>query len=172
MAPKLGEGGRGGGWGGRPPAPRPVGRLPAIRFLRRAPPGYTRAMGVAGGPRAWGAVWSAANGSVRWGGGGGGRGEPPPPLVRAPVVPGPASDRAASFAPSWAPPVCRRPAAGRACGRLPRPWCPRTPGAAASSGGVRGRRFFGLPPSALGPDWEGGGGGGGASGPLTPPPDG
>ena len=33
---------------------------------------------------------------------------------------------------------------------------PRTPGAAASSGGVRGRRFFGLPPSALGPEWEGG----------------
>ena len=99
----------------------------------------------------------------------GGRGAPPrapPALVRAPVFPGPASDRAAPFAPSWAPPVRRRPAAGRACGRLPRPWCPSTPGAAASSRGVRGRLFFGLPPSALGPEWEGGGGGGG--GPLVP----
>ena len=98
-----------------------------------------------------------------WGGGGGGN---PPALVRAPVLPGPASDKAAPFAPSRASPVRRRPGAGRACGRLPRPWCPRTPGAAASSGGVWGRRFFGLPPSALGPEWEGGGGSGG--GPLVP----
>ena len=159
-------GGAGGGGGGASPPPRPVGRRPAIRCLRRAPPGYTRAVGVAGRPRASGAAWLAANGSVRRGGGGN-----PPALVRAPVFPGPASDRAAPFAPSWAPPVRRRPAAGRACGRLPRPWCPRTPGAAASSGGVRGRRFFGLPPSALGPEWEGGGGWGGPSGPLARPPD-
>ena len=48
-------------------------------------------------------------------------------------------------------------------GRWPRPRCPLTPGAAASSGGVRGRRLFGLPPSALGPEGEGGG-----SGPLVP----
>ena len=98
------------------------------------------------------------------GGGGGGGGGNPPALVRAPVFPGPASEGAALSAPSWATPVCRRPAAGRACGRLPRPWCPLTPGAAASSGGVRGRRFFGLPPSALEPEGEGGGGGG----PLVP----
>ena len=104
-------------------------------------------------------------------GGGGGVGNTPA-LVRAPVFPGPASDRVTPFAPSWAPPVRRRPAAGGACGRLPRPWCPRTRGAAASSGGVRGRRFFGLPPPAHGPEWEGGGEWGGASGPLALPPDG
>ena len=147
MALKL-EGGSGGG--GRP----------AIRCLWRAPPEYTRAVGVAGRPRALGAVRSAANGSVRRGGGG--RGGNPPALVRAPVYPGPASEGAAPFAPSWAPPVRRRPAAGRACGRLPRPWCALTLGAVASSGGVRGRCFFGLPQSALGPEGEGGGGVGGA----------
>ena len=163
VVPKLGGGSGGAGGGGAaPPPPRPVGRRPAIRCLRRAPPGYTRAVGLARRPRVSGAARSAANVSVRRGGGGGGGGGNPPFLVRAPVFPGPASDRAAPFAPSWAPPVRRRPAAGRACGRLPQPWCPRTPGAAASSGGVRDRRFFGLPPSALGPEWEGGGGVGGA----------
>ena len=45
--------------------------------------------------------------------------------------------------------------------RLPRPRCPLTPGAAASSGGVRVRCLFGLPLSALGPEGEGGGSGGG-----------
>ena len=136
MAPKLG----GGGGGAAPPPSRPFGRRPAIRCLRRAPPGYTRAVGVAGRPRASGAVRSAANGSVRRGGGGGGGN--PPTLVRAPVFPGPASEGAAPFAPSWAPPVRRRPAAGRACGRLPQPWCPLTPGAAASSGGGAGPPFL------------------------------
>ena len=155
----------GGGAGAAPPPPRPVGRRPAFLCPRRAPPGYTRAVGVVGRPRASGAVRSAADGSVRQGGGGGRGGGNPPALVRAPVFPGSASDKAAPFAPSWAPPARRRPGADRGCGRLPRPWCPRTPGAAASSGGVRGRRFFGLPPSALGPEWEGGGGGGG---PLVP----
>ena len=159
--PQAGGGERGGGVGGPPPhPPRPVGRRPAIRCLRRAPLGYTRAVGVAGRPRASGAVRSAANGSVRRGGGGGGGGNPPA-LVCAPVFSGPASEGVAPFAPSWAPPVRRRPAADRACGRLPRPWCSLTPGAAASSGGVRGRRFLGLPPSALGPEGEGGGGVGG-----------
>ena len=100
----------------RPPPPRPVGRWPAICFLRRVPPGYTRAVGVAGRPRATGAARSAANGSVRPGGGGGN----PPTLVRGPASPRPASERAALFAPSWAPPVRRRSAAGRAgaCGRF------------------------------------------------------
>ena len=163
---QAGGGSGGGGGGAAPPAPSGVGRRPAIRCLRRAPPGYTRAVGPAGRPRASGAVRSAADGPVRRGGGGG-RGGKPPALVRAPVFPGPASDRAAPFAPSWVPPVRRRPAAGGACGCLPRPWCPRTPGAAASSGAVRGRRLFGLPPSAHGPEWGGGGGG-----PLAPPPDG
>ena len=50
-------------------------------------------------------------------------------------------------------------------GRLPRPGCLLTPGAAASSRGVRGCHLFGLPPSAVGPEGEGGGSGGG---PLVP----
>ena len=111
----------GGGVGGplrRPPPPRPVWRRPAIRCLRRAPPGYTRAFGVAGQPWASGAPRSAANGSVRRRGEGGGGN--PPALVRAPVFPKPASEGAALFAPSWAPQVRRRSAAGRvgACGRF------------------------------------------------------
>ena len=155
MAPKLGGERGGGGGGGAAPPPRWASACHLLSPV--CPPVYTRAVGVAGRPQALGVVRSAANGS-----GGGGRGGNPPALIRAPVFPGPASDRAAPFAPSWVPPVRRQPAAGRACGRLPGPWCPRTPGAAASSGGLRGRRFFGLPPSALGPEWEGGGGVGGA----------
>ena len=146
--PSLGGGCAGGGGGGAAPRPpRPVRRRPAFRCPRRAPPGYTRAVGVAGRPRALGAVRSAADGSVRRGGGGEGN---PPALVRAPVFPGPASDKAAPFAPSWAPPVRRRPAAGRACRCLPRPWCPRTPAAAASSGGGAGPPFL---PSASVRSW-------------------
>ena len=66
---------RGGGGGGggplcRPPPPRPVVCRPAILSLRRAPPGYSRAVGVAGRPWASGAARSADNGSVRLGGGG------------------------------------------------------------------------------------------------------
>ena len=113
--PSSWGGGAGGGNGGAappPPAPPPRRASPAIRCLRRAPPGYTRAVGVAGRPRASGAARSAANGSVRRGGeGGGGK---PPALVRAPSFPRPASEKAAPFAPSWAPPVRRRSAAGRA----------------------------------------------------------
>ena len=75
---RVGGGGGGGGLPQRPPSPRPVGRRPAIRCLWRAPPGYTRAVGVAGWPRASGAAWSAANGSVRWGWGREGGGTPPP----------------------------------------------------------------------------------------------
>ena len=158
-------GGAGGGWGGRPPPPpRPVGRRPALRCPRRAPPGV---YSCRGGCRAAAGVRRGPVGrrrvSAAGGGGGGGN---LPALVRAPVFPGPASDKAAPFAPSWASPVRCRPAAGRACGRLPQPWCTRTPGAAASSGRVWGGRFFGPPPSALGPEWEGGGGSWG--GPLVP----
>ena len=68
--PSWGLGAGGGVGGPLPRPPCPVGRRPAIRCLRRAPPGYTRALGVAGRPRASGAVRSAANGSVRRGGGG------------------------------------------------------------------------------------------------------
>ena len=154
-----GGGAGGGGW-------------PAIRCLWRAPEGYTRAVGAAWRPRASGAAWSAANGSVRRGRGGGG-GRNPPALVRALVFPGPASDRAAPSAPSWAPPVRRRLAAGRACGRLPQPSCPRTPGAAASSGGGCGAAVSSvcLRP-LLGLTGRGGGKWGGPSGPPAPPPDG
>ena len=173
--PSSWGGERGGGVGRGaappPPAPPPLGHRPAIRSLRRAPPGYTRAVGVAGRPRASGTARSAANGSVRRGGGGGGGGSPPA-LVCAPAFPRAASEGAAPFAPSWAPPVRRRSAAGRAgaCwrstgGGLPRPRCPLTLVGAAFLGGVRGRRPFGLPPSTLGPEGEGGGSGGG---PLVP----
>ena len=115
MALKLG-GGSGGGVGGPPhraPSPRPVGSRPAICCLRRAPlgvyscqSGFRAAAGVGRGPV--GHQW------VNAAGGGGGRGGgDPPALVRAAVFPRPASDGAAQFAPSWAPPVRRRPAAGR-----------------------------------------------------------
>ena len=80
MALKLGGRSGGGGVGGpphHPPSPRPVGRRPLIRCFWRAPPGHTRAVGVAGRLRASGAAWSAANGSVRRRGGEGG-GSPPP----------------------------------------------------------------------------------------------
>ena len=80
------EGCVGGGGGAAPPHPRPVGRRPAFRCPRRAPPGYTRAVGVAGRPRALGAVRSAADGSVLRGGGGG-RGEEPPRPGSRPRLP-------------------------------------------------------------------------------------
>ena len=162
----------GGGVGGpppRPPAPSGVG--PPSVAPGVPPRGILVPWGLPGsrGRRAR----SGRPPTGQCGGGGGGGGGNPPALVRAPVFPGPASNKAAPFAPSWASPVRCRPAAGRACGRLPRPWCPRTPGAAASSGGMWGHRFFGLPPSALGPEWEGGGGEwGGPSGPLATHSDG
>ena len=79
--------GGGAGGGAPPPPPRPVGRRPGFRCPRRAPPGYTRAVGVAGRPRASGAFRSAADGSVRQGGGGEG-GETPPPWFAPPSSPG------------------------------------------------------------------------------------
>ena len=79
-----GGGAGGGGVGGgaappppNPPSPRPVGRRPAICCLRRAPTGYTPAVGVGGRPRASGAARSATNGSVRRGGVEGGGTSPP-----------------------------------------------------------------------------------------------
>ena len=128
-----GEQGEGVGEAAPPPSVPPPRRASACHLLSPAcPPGVysccggcRAAAGVGRGPV--GRQWVSAAG-------GGGRGGEP----RAPVLPGPASEGAASFAPSCAPPVRRRPAAGRACGRLPRPRCPRTPGAAASSGGGAG----------------------------------
>ena len=177
--PSSWGGERGGGVGGplrRPPPPRPVGRRPAIRCLRRAPPGYTRAVGVAGRPWASGAARSAANGSVRRGGEGGGGN--PPALVRAPAFPRPASEGAAPFAPSWAPPVRRRSAAGRAgaCGRFtggacrgrgapsPRVQRPLRGGCGAAVSSVCLRPLLGLR--------ERGGGVGGALWSPGAPPDG
>ena len=133
-------GGGGGGGGGRPPrhpAPSGVG-LPSV--VSGVPArGILAPWGLLGGRER-----RARSGRPPMGqcSGGGGRGGGPPTLVRAPVFPGPASEGAAPFAPSWAPRVRRRPAAGRACGWLPRPWCPLTPGAAASSGGGAGPPFF------------------------------
>ena len=103
--PQAGGGERGGGGPPhRPLLPRPVGRRPDIRCLRRAPPGYTRAVGVAGRPRALGAARSAANGSVRPGGLGERGGSPPPwfapPSSRTPRMPVP---RAGVRVWVWAP---------------------------------------------------------------------
>ena len=159
----------GGGWGvrsaaPRPPAPSGVG-LPSV--VSGAPPrGILVPWGLPGGHGRRARPGRPPMGQCSGGGGEGGGN--PPALVRAPAFPRPASEGAAPIAPSWAPPVRRRPVHR---GRLPRPRCPLTPGAAASSGGVRGRRLFGLPRSALGPEGEGGGGGG-ASGPPAPPPHG
>ena len=73
-----GAGGGGGGAAPPPPAPPPR-RASACHPLSPAgPPGYSRAVRVAGRPRASGAARSAANGSVRRGGGGEGGGTPPP----------------------------------------------------------------------------------------------
>ena len=69
--PSCGGCGGGGVGGAAPPPPRPVGRRPAFRCPRRAPPGYTRAAGVGRGPVGRRQVSAA-------GGGGEGRGTPPP----------------------------------------------------------------------------------------------
>ena len=141
LRPSSRGGERGGGEGGplcRPTPPRPVGCRPAIPCLRCAPPGYTRAVGVAGRPQASGAARSAANGSVRRGGGREGGSD-----LLAPAFPRPASEGAAPFAPSWVPPVRRRSVAGRAgaCGRFTGGTCrgrgapPPPLGAGASPGG-------------------------------------
>ena len=159
VALKLGGGAGGGGVGGpppRPPPPHPVGRRPAIRCLRRAPPGHTRAVGVAGRPRASGAARSAANGSVRRGGGRRG-GEPPRPGSR-PRLPQAGLCRGRSVCAvlgAAGPPSVGSGQGGgvRAVhrGRLPRPRCPRTPGQQPLRGGsgaavpsVRLRPLLGL----------------------------
>ena len=169
-------GGSGGGVGGAappPPAPRPVGRRPAIRCLRRAPPGYTRAVGVAGWPWASGAARSAANGSVRRGGEGGGlpRFAPPPSPGR--LLKGLLRLRrpgrrlsAVGRQRAWRERAGGSPGAIAAAAVPPHPGCSSLSrggcGAALSSVclrpllGLRGR----------------GGGVGGASGPLAPPPHG
>ena len=113
-----GSGGGGGGWGGRPTTPRPsvpsgVG-LPSV--VSSVPPrGILVPSGLPGGS---GRRARPGRPPICQCGGGGGGGGNPPALVRAPFFSRPASEGAALFAPSWAPPVRRRPAAGRAgaCG--------------------------------------------------------
>ena len=169
----LAGGGAGGGWEGRPPAPLPR-RASACRPLPRAcPPGVYwcrggcwAAAGVGRGPVGRRRVSAAG------GGGGGGGGGNPPALVRAPVFPGPASDKAAPFAPSWALPV---PVGRRQAGRVgaclgrgapaARVQRPLRGGCGAAVSSVRLRPLLGL-------SGRGGGSGGGPSGPLATPPDG
>ena len=153
----------GSGGGGRSAAPCPpalsgVG-LPSVVF--GAPPrGILVPWGLPGGRGRQ--MRPSRQPMGQCGGGGRERGGDPPALVRAPAFPRTASEGAAPFAPSWALPVRRRSAAGRAgaCGRFGGGACR---GRAAPSprvqqplwGGVRIRRLFGLPPSALVPEGEG-----------------
>ena len=177
------RGGSGGGGGGAaPPPPRPprlVRCPPAILCLRRAPPGYTRAVGVAGRLWASGAARSAANGSVRRG-----RGEGRGGVVSSPwFAPPPSPGRPLKGLLRLRHPGRRRSAVGRY--RVGRERAGGSPGALAAAvvpppppgrsglaGRVLGRCLSGLPPSALGPEGGGGGERGGPSGPLAPPPDG
>ena len=162
---RAGGGERGGGWGGRhpaPPPPRPVGRQPAIRCLRRAPPGYTRAVGVAGRPRASGAVRSAADGPVRRGGGGGAT---PPPWFAPPSSPGrPLIGLLRLRRPGRRRPAVGRQRAGRAGACLgrgapaPRVQRPLRGGCGAAVSSVCLRPLLGLS----------GRGGGSGGGPLVP----
>ena len=80
--PQAWGGGRGGGLGGPPrrsPPPRPVGRRPAIRCLRRAPPGV---YSCRGGCRAAAGVKRGLVGRQGVSAAGGGGGEPPRPGSR------------------------------------------------------------------------------------------
>ena len=171
MALKQG-GGSGGGWGGRsatprPPVPSGVG-LPSV--VSGVPPrGILVPWGLPGGRGRRARPGRPPKGQC--GGGGGWGGEPlrpgsRPRLPQAGLLRG--RSVCAVLGAAGPPSVGSGQGAGAGSvravhrGRLPRPRCPLTPGAAASSGGVRGRRLFGLPPSALGPEGEGGGGVGGA----------
>ena len=167
------EQGRGCAAAPRPPALSGI-NLPSV--VSGAPPrailvpwGCWAAVGARRGPV--GRHWLSA----AWGGGGGGN---PPALVRAPAYPRQASERAAPFAPSCAPPVRRRSAAGRAgaCGRFTGGACrgrgatsvrvrrPLWGGRRAAVSSVCLRPLLGL--RGRGGEW------GGPSGPRAPPPDG
>ena len=154
--PSSRGGGAGGGGGGRPTAPRPpapsgVG-LPSV--VSGVPPrGILVPWGLPGGRGRQARPGRPPVGQCSGGGGGGGGGNPHA-LVRAPVFVRPASEGAALFAPSWAPPVRRRPAAGRAgaCGRF-------------TGGACRGR---GTPPPRVQLPLRGGCGAAVSSGCLCP----
>ena len=116
-----GVAGRGGTGGAAPPPPAPpapsVVGLPSV--VSGAPPrGILVLWGLPGGRGRRARPGRPPMGQC--GGGGEGGGGNPPALVRAPAFLRPASEGAAPFAPSWAPLVCRRSAAGRAgaCGRF------------------------------------------------------
>ena len=121
MALKPGGGEQGGGGGGAappPPAPPVLSgvSLPSVVFSV-PPQGKLVPSGLPGGRGRRARPGRPPMGQC---GGGGGGGENPPALVRAPTFPRPASEGAAPFAPSWAPLVRHRSAAGRvgACGRF------------------------------------------------------
>ena len=126
--------------------------------------GCRAAVGVRRGPV--GRQWVSAAG----GGGGGGGGGDLLVLVRAAASSRPASESAAPFAPSWAPPFRCRSVAGNAgvCGRstggawraaalAAAPFPPPPPGCSGLPEGVRGCCLSGQPLSALGPRRGGGG---------------
>ena len=165
MALKLGGGSGGGGAGGAAPPPsRPVGRRPAIRCLPRAPPGYTRAVGVAGRPRASGAVRSAANRSV-WRGGGGGGGEPPRPGSH-PRPPRAGLRRGSSLCAVLGAPGPPLAGSGQGVRALASAVVPPRPGCCGLFGGGAGPPFL---RSASVCSWARGGGGGGVGGALWSP---
>ena len=171
MALKLGGGSRGGGVGGplRRPLPPALSAFGLLSVVSGAPPrGILVPWGLPGSRGRRARPGRPPMGQC--GRGGGGRaGEPPRPGSR-PRLPQAGLCRGRSVCAVLG--AAGPPSAGRtgACGRFTRGACrgrgaPLTPGVAASSGGRRGRRLFGLPPSALGPEEEGGGSGGG---PLVP----
>ena len=163
-----------GGWGGRSAAPRPPTPsgvdLPSV--LSGAPPrGILVPWGLPGGRGRRARPGRPPMGQCGRGGGGGGGGDPPA-VVRTPAFPRPASEGAAPFALSWAPPVRRQSAAGRAgaCGRFtggacrgrgaPPPWVQRP-----LRGGCRAAVSSACPRPLLGLRGRKRGGG---KGPLVP----
>ena len=115
VAPWCGGVRGGGGWGGRPSVPPAGSGVSSPSVAPGVPPrGILVSWGLPGGRGRLARSGRPPTGQC---GGGGG------------------SDKAAPCAPFWASPVRCRLAAGRACGRRPQLWRPRTLGAAASSGG-------------------------------------
>ena len=171
---QAGGGGRGGGVGGAaPPPPRPVGRRPAIRCLRRAPPGV---YSCRGGCRAAAGVGRGPVGrkraSAAGGGGGGEGGGTPPPWFAPPSSPG---------RPLIGPLCLRRPGRRRCAVGRQRAGCAGAclgPGAPAPRVQRALRGGCGAAVSSvclrplLGLSGRGGGEWGGGSGSPAPPPDG
>ena len=150
-------GGAGGGWGGRPPAPLPRQASACHPLSPACPPGV---YSCRAGCRAAAGVGRGRPPMGQCGGGGGEGGGVPPPWfapLSSPGRPlkGPLRLRRLGRRRS----AVGRQRAGRAGVCLGR-GAP-SPGVGRPLwGGVRGCRFFGLPPSALGPEGEGGGSGG------------